>query len=258
MKPNLVLVLFGLSTFCLATPMLTGYSGAPGSQGLCAGSCHGTTGGGIIVSGFPTTYTAGYSYTVTVTRDGGEVVNNFNASVRIGSGPEIAGTLGAGQFTELYSVGGEAQGVHMASPDHDNATFTWTAPNPQVGTVKLYLSGHQGTMEGPNTAVVLTAQSGGIEEQRHGAAGQSFRLEQTVVTTHLVVRAENQWSPVRVRILDSDGRVKARLAIAAGSNQAVVWPLLDVRGQRLPAGTYYAAFHAAGTHGVSKFAVVAR
>jgi hypothetical protein len=259
MKLNFVLVLFGVAGLVLGSATYTGYSGADPSR-VCASSCHGASGGTITVTGFPTNYTPGQAYTITVAHDGGSSIENFNASVRIGSGSTNAGVVTAGTNTAVYNVSGETNGVHFSSPGNASGTFTWTAPSPPVGTVKLYLAGHQGaTAGGKNTEVVLTAQGAGIEEVNRGKVRSAeFRLEQTIVINRLVMRINNPQTPARVRIVDRTGRVAARLAVAAGSNQAVAWPLLDGRGHRLPAGTYYAAFQTSGTYQVAKFTVVAR
>ncbi len=238
----------------------TGYSGAPGSGGACAGACHGSSNGTITVTGFPTNYTAGQAYLITVAHNGGSSIENFNASVRVGSGTTNAGTIAAGTNTAVYNVGGETNGVHFSSAGNASGTFTWTAPNPPVGAVKLYLAGHQGSsVNGKNTEVVLTAQGAGIAEVNRGKVQSAeFRLEQSIVNRHLVMRIDNPETPARVRIIDRNGRVMARLTIAAGSSQAVAWPLLDSRNRRLSAGTYYAVFDAAGVHTLAKFTVVAR
>ena len=251
-----------LLTFALAPAHAdyTGYSGAPGSGGACAGACHGSSNGTITVNGFPANYTAGQAYLITVAHNGGSSIENFNASVRVGTGSANAGTITAGTNTAVYSAGGETNGVHFSSAGNASGTFTWTAPNPPVGAVKLYLAGHQGSSaSGKNTEVVLTAQGAGISEINGGKVRNAeFRLEQSVVNSHLVMRIDNPETPARVRIVDRNGRVVARLAVAAGSNQAVAWPLLDSRNRRLSAGTYYAVFDAPGAHTMAKFTVVAR
>jgi hypothetical protein len=257
---NVVMVALLAFSLALAHEGYTGYSGAPGSSGTCAGSCHGPLGGTITVTGFPNNYTAGQAYTVTVAHNGGSSIENFNASVRVGSTSTNAGVITAGTNTAVYSVNGESNGVHFSSGGNASGTFTWTAPNPPVGAVKLYLSGHQGTSAGgKNTDLVLTAQGAGIAEVNQGKVRSvDFRLEQNVVTSQLVVRINNPDTPARVRIIDRNGRVMAKLAVAAGSNQAIAWPLLDSRNHRLAAGTYYAVFDAAAAHRMAKFTVVAR
>jgi len=137
-------------------PTYTGYSGAPGRQ-TCASSCHGSSGGTITITGFPTSYAPGQAYTLTIGHSAGTTIANFNASCRVGSGNTNAGTLAAGTATATYSVSGETNGVHFYSTNQNSGTFTWTAPAAGTGTVHLYVGGHQGTASGVNTAAVLTA-----------------------------------------------------------------------------------------------------
>ncbi|MBM3332073.1 hypothetical protein FJY68_09530 [candidate division WOR-3 bacterium] len=259
MRLNTVLALFAAASLCLASASFTGYSGAPGTTGTCAGFCHGSTGGTITVGGFPTSYTPGQAYVITVAHNGGSSIDNFNASVRAGSGPTNAGAITAGTNTAVYSVSGETNGVHFTTAGQASGTFTWTAPDPGVGQVKLYLAGHQGaTTGGPNTVTVLTSDGAGVAETEGRRVPASFRLEQTVVSSHLVLRIDNPRSAARVRILDRGGRVVARLAVSAGANQTIAWPLLDGRGRRLTAGAYYVTFSASGASRVAKFTVTSR
>ena len=144
----------------------TGYSGAPGSRGQCAASCHGNSGGTIQVAGFPTAYYPGQQYTITVSRSSGSNINQFNGSIRVGTGSQNAGTIAASTGSSTYNVSGETNGIRLSSANQTSATFLWTAPVSGVGAVKLYLSGMQGSsMSGANTNLVLTAteQTTGID-----------------------------------------------------------------------------------------------
>ncbi len=238
----------------------TGYSGAPGSEGTCAGGCHGVPGGSITVSGFPTSYTPGHAYTITVAHSGGSTISNFNGSVRVGASSTNAGTITAGTNTAVYNVSGETNGVHFANADQESGTFTWTAPSPAVGSVKLYLSGHQSTsVSGPNTQITLTASAADVAEPVAGTLRTTdFRLEQSVVSDFLVVRLSNPQAPARVRVVDRDGRIQGRWVLAPAGNRAVALPLLDNRDRKLATGSYYVIMSAAGTRRVAKFTVVAR
>jgi hypothetical protein len=146
-----IIALFGMAP---GIPIVTGYSGAPGTSGTCASSCHGTSGGTITVTGFPTIYTPGQTYTVTVRHSSGSSIANFNCSIRTGTGSNNAGTITAGLNTETYNVTGETNGVHFTSRDRDSGNFTWTAPNTGTGTCRLYLGGLQGTTTGQNSTIV--------------------------------------------------------------------------------------------------------
>lgn len=138
-------------------PSLTGYSGAPDSKGNCASSCHGSSGGTITVSGFPSEYEPEQAYAITVAHDGGLPIANFNGSCRIGDGSANAGTITAGTNTATYNTSGETNGVHFTAENQASGTFNWTAPAAGTGSVTLYISGLQGDYGGANTEMVLTA-----------------------------------------------------------------------------------------------------
>jgi hypothetical protein len=78
-----------------ALPDYTGYSGAPGTDGTCASTCHGPSTGTIAAVGFPTVYELDQSYVVSVVHRDGSSVSNFNVSVRMGTTSQTAGHLTA-------------------------------------------------------------------------------------------------------------------------------------------------------------------
>lgn len=144
----------------------TGYSGAPGSRGQCAASCHGGSGGTIQISGFPAQYSPGQQYSINISRVSGSSINQFNGSVRVATGTQNAGILAASTGTITYNVPEETNGIRLASANQTSATFLWTAPMAGTGSVRLYIAGMQGTsMSGANTNLVLTAteQATGID-----------------------------------------------------------------------------------------------
>ena len=170
-------ILFSATT--AARPSYTGYSGASGSKGTCATTCHGSGTGTITVSGFPSSYEPGKSYTVSVQHTGGSTIANFNASTRKGTTSTIAGSFAALSKTALYTVAEYENGIRASSNNIDAATFTWTAPAAGTGTVSLYLSGSQGTKSGPNTKIVLssTEQSASAVHETNAAPAR-YGLEQ--------------------------------------------------------------------------------
>lgn len=162
MRSHLVMVIALLSLSVLASdghahPTYIGYSGAPGSHGRCASSCHGSTGGTVQISGFPTEYVPGEIYAVTIAHSGGSAIKQFNGSCRVGTGSDNAGVISAGTNTVTYSTSGETNGVHLSAQDLDSGTFDWTAPPAGTGEVRLYIAGHQGSYSGANTTLVLSA-----------------------------------------------------------------------------------------------------
>jgi hypothetical protein len=220
---RLSILLALLPVALLARPSYTGYSGAPGSRGTCASTCHGGSGGTIQVNGFPSVYVPGQSYEVSVRHETGSSIRNFNGSVRVGSGSETAGAITAGLNTSTYSASGEPNGVHLNSNGQDTATFTWTAPDPGVGTVRLYLAGLQGTsMGGPNTAIVLTSDQGtGVAEPGPGfPAAFGLRAEPSVVTGRLVLRFHSPAGvPAILLVADVTGRLMLHRALAGSGEQ---------------------------------------
>lgn len=167
------------SVTAAARQSYTGYSGAPGSKGTCATSCHGSGTGTITVTGFPSAYEPGKSYTISVQHTGGSTIANFNASTRKGTTSTVAGSFAALSKTALYTVAEYENGIRASSNNIDVATFTWNAPAAGTGTVSLYLSGSQGSKSGPNTKIVLssTEQSASAVHETNAAPAQ-YGLEQ--------------------------------------------------------------------------------
>jgi hypothetical protein len=232
-----------LAATVLATPDLTGYSGAPGSGGSCASTCHGVTGGTIAVVGFPTVYTPGQSYTISVVHVGDSSICNFNASVRADSDSVTAGTITAGYLTETYAVTGEPNGVHLASQNHDSCTFVWQAPSPGVGVVRLYMAGLQSSsMDGPNTSIILVAAQSAIGEGRVLPRPPSgLRLEPSVAARHAAVRITVSAGPeAGLRVIDRGGKLVARISVpASATDRSLFWNLTGSDGRGLATGTYF-------------------
>jgi hypothetical protein len=145
-----------LTTQLWAHANYTGRSGAPG-RNTCASSCHGGGGGTVQISGFPTTYTPGQAYTLTIQRLSGNSIVNFNSSCRVGTGTVNAGVIAAGTGTGTYNVSGETNGVHFTANNQISGTFNWTAPAAGTGTVRLYAGALQTGLDGENTTIVLVA-----------------------------------------------------------------------------------------------------
>lgn len=167
-----------------AYTFMTGYSGAPGSYGLCARTCHGTPGGTITVTGFPARYQPGQTYTIKVY---GDSIRQFNGSCRVGQDTLNAGTIEAGYNTEVYNVFGETNGIHLLAPSSDSGEFFWTAPQPGVDTVRLYIAGEQGFLSwGPNTELVFVSADITGVEQGQPDLSPPFGLPYRVVPNPLV------------------------------------------------------------------------
>ncbi|MCB9367243.1 MAG: T9SS type A sorting domain-containing protein [Calditrichaeota bacterium] len=152
------LLLLGSTTLLFARSNYTGYSGAPGALGRCASTCHGQSNGTVQITGFPTSYVPDSTYLITITAVSGSSINNFNGSIRVGTGSVNAGVISSGSNTSTYNVSQETNGIHLSANNRTSGTFNWHAPASGTGTVRLYASAHQGTsMSGANTNITLVA-----------------------------------------------------------------------------------------------------
>ena len=117
-----------------------GYTGSPGDGQQCQSGCHGgsvQTVTGWITSNIPTAgYTAGTTYTITVTVTGSGN-HGFEVSPQNASGT-LLGTLIAGSGNKL--VGSGKYVTHSSSQNGNPQTwnFQWTAPSVGTGTVTFY------------------------------------------------------------------------------------------------------------------------
>jgi len=154
----LLTVLYLIPSTAVSHSNYVGYSGAPGSNGVCSSSCHGQRSfvPSVTVTGFPQSYEPGQQYTILVNHTSHSAINQFNASVRVGTDSEIAGIISAGENTETYQTDNETNGIRWAAPNTDSGTFIWTAPSDEAGEVRLYWAGLQGTRAfGADTNLVI-------------------------------------------------------------------------------------------------------
>lgn len=175
---KLIVLVLTVAALVTARPSYTAYSGATGSKGTCASSCHGSGTGTIVVTGFPQTYTPGLAYTITVKHAGGSTISNFNCSSRKGTTSTVAGTFAAVTNAATYFVTGNESGVRASSNSTDSSRFIWNAPAVGTGTVTLYVSGMQGTKSGPTTKVILTATENLASAVPEGNIPAEFSLQQ--------------------------------------------------------------------------------
>ncbi len=234
-------MLFALVSIAISMPTYVGYSGAPGSNGACASSCHGSRGGTIKITGFPEEYISGQTYTITISHDGGNTIKQFNGSCRMADGVQNAGVISAGSDTETYNAYNETNGIHFLSTDRDSGTFYWQAPPGGTGEVRLYIAGHQGIRSGPNSTIVLasTEQTTAIEDEIFSMPdryyiSQNYPNPFNAATT--IKYGIPERSHVTIRIYDILGRKLDTLVDEerpAGQHQ-IVW-----RADNQPSGIYF-------------------
>ena len=239
------LIILGTSGF--AHPYYIGYSGAPGSSGRCASSCHGSSGGTIEVNGFPTEYFPGQTYTITISHNGGSAIKQFNGSCRIGSSSANAGTIAAGTNTVTYNTSGETNGVHLSAIDLDNGTFEWTSPPSGTGDVTLYVAGHQGVRTGPNTTLTLVSSEFATDVPDNGSQSvpSDYKLSDNYPNPFNPTTTIEFYLPrpshVSVEIFNLLGRKVAVLADAeyTAGNHTLTWSGLSSDGHAVSSGTYF-------------------
>jgi hypothetical protein len=245
MKRGFELVLALSMVSAMAGPVFahatyTGYSGAPGALGTCAISCHGPSGGTITASGFPTAYSPGQMYTITIAHSSGNTIANFNGSCRAGTGSTNAGTIVSGLNTATYNKTGETNGIHFTSSQQDSGKFTWTAPGSGTGTVRLYVAGHQGTSSGDvNTSLVLVSnEASGVEQGNSTSGPEGFGLRFMGRTPGLgrVSLAYRSEGPALIRVFDFSGGLVRSFAVSGSG--LLSWDGRDAQGRPVSQGVY--------------------
>ncbi len=244
----------------------TGYSGAPGSRGTCSISCHnrGAFTPTITVTGFPAEYVPGQQYTVTINHQGGSTIKQFNASIRVGTGSSNAGVISSGTGTSVYSVSPqETNGVHFSSADRNSGTFTWTAPGPGTGQVRLYWAGLQGSLSnGADTLITLTSSelTTGLEDgsslPRVATLSQNYPNPFNGETVIEFTASEPGWVTLEINnILGQRIYQMSRNVNQVGPVQ-VRWNGKTVAGADAPSGVYFYRLQTARDNLVKKMILI--
>ena len=128
------LCLFAILCLAMVTPMSNAYSGGISGQGTgCGGGyCHGTNTqtATISMSGQPTTYVAGSTYTLSVSVTGGASSNSGGFALDIDKGSLSSPGTGVQINTAANSA------THMNS-NYRSWSVDWTAPSTGSGTVSI-------------------------------------------------------------------------------------------------------------------------
>lgn len=217
----------------LAHGTYTGYSGAPGSSGTCASSCHGSGTGSIVFSGVPAKYLPGTMYRIVVTHTSGSTIVNYNASTRIGTGSNVAGSFTGVTNASVYTAGGET-GVHSAATSIDSAVFQWTAPAAGTGAVNFFLGGIQGSKSGANSSLTLTAD----EASTAGVAQETTPVSMTMLRNY-----PNPFNPSTTIefTVPAAGRATLRIYNMVGQDMAMLYD-----NEARPGVTYTVPFSGIG------------
>ena len=239
MRYLLIALVFAVSIGSAHNSFTGGYSGSPGQQS-CASSCHGGTGGTLVVTGFPTSYKPSQAYRIVVLHSSGSSIVNVNATTRLGSTANVGGTFAALTNAALFT--GADGGIYAGTHAVDSVVFQWTAPAKGSGAVNFYLSGFQGTTRsssGQSNQVTLRS-----SEVLAGVAEQPGLPRATVLMNNY----PNPFNPsTRIRYgLAHDSRVTLmvfnmlgqRVAELENGAQAAGYHEVMFEGIDLPSGMY--------------------
>jgi hypothetical protein len=217
-----------------------GYSGAPGKS-TCAVSCHGGSGGTLVVTGFPSSSLPGQTYRITLKRSGGSSIVNFNATTRLGVTSVVAGTFAPVLNSALYT--GADGGVYASPHAIDSAVFQWTAPPTGSGTVNFYAAAFQGSTTSSNGQSKTVTSSAtevvtGIALSRTEPAGIALNQNypnpfnpKTAISYQL---SAVSW--VTLKVFDAAGKEVTTLVsfLQDPGSYTIPW-----NGAQIPSGTYF-------------------
>ena len=250
MMRSFIIVLCAANIVWAHNSYMGGYSGALGTSKTCASSCHASSAGTIVVTGFPSVYQPGKTYAISVKTNGGNKIINFNATTRKGVTSAIAGTFAAGLNSALYT--GTDGGVYAPTHLVDSAQFQWTAPAAGTGTVTFYIAGMQGTSTGSSSGKSTKLSVSATENTTAVAIGDQVNTDFTLTqnfpnpfnpATTIGYRIANR-SRVTLKVFDAAGREIATLV--DGQKEAGTHSI-SFNASGLSSGTYFCQL-AAGNH----------
>ena len=149
MKSKLIPVLLVFLLLLSLPPLSTGYSNGIHNQGTgCGGGyCHGSNTNAVVsMSGQPASYTAGQSYTLSISVTGGASTNNGGFSLEVSKGTLSAGigfavNVNNAQDSATHSVTGSSQ---------RSWSVDWIAPSTGSGVAVMDLAGNAADGNGNN------------------------------------------------------------------------------------------------------------
>ena len=140
MNKNILSILMVLIFLCSLAPLTEGNSGGRYNSSSGCGGCHGGSGGATVsMSGQPSSYTAGQTYTLTVSVSSTVSSNSGGFSLEVDKG-----TLSTGMGLMLVNVNSQGnQATHsITGSSYRSWSFEWTAPSSGSGLVTFDIAGN--------------------------------------------------------------------------------------------------------------------
>ena len=135
-------------------------TGSPFSSPLACGQCHGgnsNPGAGMSLSGLPTAYYPGQTYSLTLSINNPTNTNGFQIT-SLDASNGAAGSFASGAGSNSYTSGGRSYLEHNSPSNSGSWTFNWTAPSTNAGTVTFYASGNAANGNGNTSGDVIYKQ----------------------------------------------------------------------------------------------------
>ncbi len=182
-----ILLLLLVST----VPISQGTSNGRYSSASGCGGCHGSSGGATVaVSGLPSTYTAGQSYTLTVSVSGGPSGNNGGFSIEVDKGQFSTPGIGI-MAVKVNSAGTSA--THTTN-SYRSWSFDWTAPSSGSGQATFDVAGNavngdgsQSSADDWDTTSYVVPEAGGQPNNPPSASNLQLSPSNPVTTDTLTL-----------------------------------------------------------------------
>ncbi len=151
----------------LASPISEGYESGKMSSGSSGCGCHYPSGGATVtISGHPSQYTAGQTYSLTISVTGGISGNGGGFSLDVDKG-----TLSAGISISVNVNQAQNSATHQITGNNQRSwTVDWTAPSTGSGTVTFDVAG------------LISNSNGGNSGDTWGTA--SYQISEAITSTN--------------------------------------------------------------------------
>lgn len=172
------------------------FSGSPGDNGSTCTNCHSpgaNHGGTVTLTGVPSDYTAGTTYSLTLSISGSSVSKfGFNITAEDQNNAKV-GTWTAGTGTQFRN-GGAGNGLTHNSSGTSNSswTFSWTAPATNEGPVTFYYATIQANSASGNSGDQMVSGSSQQVLSNNDISNKSFEFYPTVTSEVLNVNLISQ------------------------------------------------------------------